>query len=308
LQISEPNEFEVLLEMDEKGLQLSKTDDSGAFYNLCFKKQPSEESGSDCLENGILSASKMLNTLRKIIEIKIKKSIPYVTVQWENCGSPKITLLIKNIEEGSTTEISVDIILTLRVRQKWPSSTEGGLKIEKWLGSKTRESFVGKCLYLVPAGRSNTGKLRNILSTTCWQLSFSRIEELMMNNHGNTKTCCESDGTKCCRADCLELMMYLLEKLKEKYPERLRSFSLHHAKTSFFHTCVRNPNDEVWRRENLGVGFRVVLEDFNTCLRDSKLPHFFIPRYNLLSRDNQNINNFLARKIEEQLRNGFEIF
>ncbi|OWK57700.1 Cyclic GMP-AMP synthase [Lonchura striata] len=42
-------------------------------------------------------------------------------------------------------------------------------------------------------------KVLCLTSGNTWRLSFSHIEKEMINNHGNSKTCCESNGRKCCR-------------------------------------------------------------------------------------------------------------
>ncbi|XP_064020117.1 cyclic GMP-AMP synthase-like [Pogoniulus pusillus] len=295
VKMSERSKFEVLLETAEERLELCQSDNSGASYNLRFKEEPRENPWSKFVENRYISASKMLATLRKMIKekvVRMRRLGSAITVERKRPGNPAITLLITN----PPSEISVDIILTVRVRQtSWPSSTQDGLRIEKWLGLETRESFMKKLLYFIP--RENS-----------WQLSFSHLEKLMMNNHGNTKTCCESNGEKCCREDCLELMKCLLEKLKDKEPEWLSIFSWQHIKASFFHSCVSKPGDQFWHSNQLGNCFKKVLEDFMVCLERSKLPHFFIPRYNLLSENYKVRNLFLAIKIKEEMEEGFEIF
>lgn len=35
--------------------------------------------------------------------------------------------------------------------------------------------------------------------TESWRISFSHIEKKIITSHGNKKTCCESNATKCCR-------------------------------------------------------------------------------------------------------------
>ncbi|NXX39098.1 CGAS synthase, partial [Tricholaema leucomelas] len=306
LQMSEPSKFEVLFETAEERLELCASDNSGAFYNLRFKEEPREKPWSKFVENRYVSAFKMLATLRAMIKEEVAERqmrTSGVTVERKKHGNPAITLLITD----PPANISVDIILTVRARQAWPSSMQDGLRIEKWLGSETRESFMSKLLYFIPKGTCVT------IEPSCapgnsWQLSFSRIEKLMMNNHGNTKTCCECDGVKCCREDCLELMMCLLEKLKDQDPKKLSTFSLHHVKTSFFHSCVSHPADQFWHSNQLENCFKKVLGDFMACLEKSKLPHFCIPIYNLLSENQKKSNTSLAKKIKEQVEKGFEIF
>ena len=63
----------------------------------------------------------------------------------EKPGSPAVTLLIRNPEE-----ISVDIILALESKSSWPISTNEGLPIKNWLGTKMRTSLRREPFYLVP--------------------------------------------------------------------------------------------------------------------------------------------------------------
>ncbi|KAM9382198.1 LOW QUALITY PROTEIN: cyclic GMP-AMP synthase [Phaethornis superciliosus] len=302
VKVSEPDEFDIMLVMPVLRLQLEECDDTGAYYYVSFKRNPKEK----CLlkfldEDGKLSAFKMIQALRDIIKREVKniKDVE-VTVKRKKAGSPAITLLIKN----PPAEISVDIILTLEVQQSWPPSTQDGLKIEQWLGRKVRRKFRNGSLYLVAKQNKNEKVLRG----NTWRLSFSHIEKAMMNNHGSSKTCCESDGPKCCRKGCLKLLKYLLEQLKMKHPKELEKICSYHVKTAFFHSCVMWPNDTDWCSGDLDHCFQKYLGYFLDCLQKSHLPHFFIPQYNLLSVEDKASSNLLSRQINFQLNNGFPIF
>ncbi|KFQ74135.1 Cyclic GMP-AMP synthase, partial [Phoenicopterus ruber ruber] len=302
LQISEPNEFDIMLVMPVARLQLDECDDTGAYYYLTFKRNPKEK----CLlkfldEDGKLSAFKMLQALREIIKQEVKniKDVE-VTVKRKRIGSPAVTLQIKN----SPAEISVDIILTLKVQQSWPPSTQDGLKIEQWLGRKVRRDFRNTPLYFVAKQNKKEKDLRG----NTWRLSFSHLEKAMMNNHGSSKTCCESDGPKCCRKGCLKLLKYLLEQLKTKHPKQMEKICSYHVKTAFLHSCVMWPNDTDWHLEDLDYCFQKCLEYLLDCLQKSQLPHFFIPKYNLLSLEDKASSDCLSRHINDQLNNRFPIF
>ncbi|NXI10803.1 CGAS synthase, partial [Irena cyanogastra] len=302
VKISEPNEFDIMLVMPVERIQLEESDDTGAFYYVSFKRNPK---GNGCLkfleEDGKLSAFKMLRTLRDIIkqEVRTIEDVE-VTVARKKAGSPAITLQIKN----PPSEISVDIILTLEAKQSWPLSTQNGLKIQQWLGTKKRRDFTYEPLYLV----AKQNKREKVLRGNTWRLSFSHIEKKMIKNHGNSKTCCESSGLKCCRKGCLKLMKFLLEQLKMKYPKELEKFCSYHVKTAFLHSCVMWPNDTDWDLGNLDYCFQQCLGFFVDCLQKSQLTHFFIPQYNLLSLEDKAKHHFLSRKISQELNNGFPIF
>ncbi|NWW77800.1 CGAS synthase, partial [Climacteris rufus] len=302
VKISEPNEFDIMLVMPVARIQLDESDDTGAYYYVAFKRNPKEKHLLKFLdEDEKLSAFKMLEALRKIIKQEVKniKNVE-VTVARKKAGSPAITLLIKN----PPSEISVDIILTLEVQHSWPCSTQEGLKIEQWLGTKVRREFRFKSLYLV----AKQNKREKVLRGNTWRLSFSHIEKAMINNHGNSKTCCESDGPKCCRKSCLKLMKYLLEQLKMKHPKELEKFCSYHVKTAFFHSCVLWPNDSDWHLGDLDHCFQKCLGYFVDCLKKSQLPHFFIPQYNLLSVEDKASHHFLSRQISREWNNRFPVF
>ncbi|XP_010154936.1 PREDICTED: cyclic GMP-AMP synthase, partial [Eurypyga helias] len=300
--ISEPNEFDIMLVMPVERLQLDECDDTGAYYYLKFKRNPKEKYLLKFLDNdGKLSAFKMLQALREIIRQELKNITGVeITLQKKKAGSPAITLQIRN----PPAEISVDIILTLKVQQSWPPSTQDGLRIEEWLGRKVRGEFRNKPLYLV----AKQNKKEKVLRGDTWRLSFSHIEKAMLNNHGSSKTCCESDGLKCCRKGCLKLLKYLLEQLKVKHTKQLEKICSYHIKTAFFHSCVVWPNDTDWHSGDLDHCFQKYLGYFLDCLQKVQLPHFFIPQYNLLSREDKASSDFLSRQINYQLNNGFPIF
>ncbi|NXE82537.1 CGAS synthase, partial [Cochlearius cochlearius] len=296
VKISEPNEFDIMLVMPVARLQLDESDDTGAYYYLSFKRNPKEKYFLKFLdEEKKLSALKMLQALREIIKQEVKN----ITSK-KKVGSPAITLQIKN----PPADISVDIILTLEVQQSWPPSTQDGLKIEQWLGRKVRGEFRNRTLYLV----AKQNKREKVPRGNTWRLSFSHIEKAMMNNHGSSKTCCEADGPKCCRKGCLKLLKYLLERLKMKHTKELEKFCSYHVKTAFFHSCVMWPNDADWHSGDLDHCFQKYLGFFLDCLQESRLPHFFIPQYNLLSREDKASSDFLSRQISYQLNNRFPIF
>ncbi|KAK2524052.1 Mb21d1, partial [Columba guinea] len=306
VKITEPNEFDIMLVMPVARLQLDESDDTGAFYYLTFKRNPKEKYLLKFLdEDGKLSAFKMLEALRGIIKREVKnitRNIENVevTVKRRKSGSPAITLQIKK----PLAEISVDIILTLKLQQSWPPSTQNGLKVEQWLGRKVRQKLRYESVYLV----AKQNKKEKVLRGNTWRLSFSHIEKTMLNNHGSSKTCCESGGPKCSRKSCLKLLKYLVEQLKIKHPKELDKICSYHVKTAFFHSCVIWPNDTDWTWGDLDHCFQNYLEYFLGCLEKYQLPHFFIPQYNLLSLEDKASCDFLSRQINQQWNNRFPIF
>uniref|UniRef100_A0A8C8VIA8 Cyclic GMP-AMP synthase n=1 Tax=Pelusios castaneus TaxID=367368 RepID=A0A8C8VIA8_9SAUR len=303
VKISAPNEFDIMLTMPAPRVKLEPCEQgSGAFFYARLKRNPKRYYLNKYLsEDKTLEACKMLSALRKIIKEFVKNTS--VTVDKKKVGSPAITLRIGTLQQ----EISVDIILALEVRsQSWPASTQGGLNIKKWLGAKVKQEYKWKPLYLVPK-HAKDGRM---LKEDTWRLSFSHIEKDMIKNHGNTKTCCESEGRKCCRKDCLKLLKHLLDQLKTKHGNKrgLDKFCSYHAKTAFFQACVLWPDDKEWLFTDLESCFQKFLDYFLDCLNKVYLPHFFIPTYNLFGLIDKASSEFLSKEIKYEINNRFPIF
>nr|XP_020767053.1 cyclic GMP-AMP synthase [Odocoileus virginianus texanus] len=302
--ISAPNEFDVMFKLEVPRIQLEEYCNSSAHCFVKFKRNPKGSPLDQFLEGGILSASKMLSRFRKIINEEIKNiEDTDVIMQRKKRGSPAVTLLIRK-----PREISVDVILALESRSSWPASTQKGLPINNWLGGKVKSNLKRQPFYLVP----KLAKEGSRFQEETWRLSFSHIEKAILKNHGQSKTCCEIDGVKCCRKECLKLMKYLLEQLKKKFGDQrgLDKFCSYHVKTAFFHVCTQNPHDSQWHYEDLELCFDNCVTYFLQCLKTERLENYFIPDVNLFSRDeiNKLSKEFLSKQIEYQQNNGFPVF
>ncbi|XP_074254149.1 cyclic GMP-AMP synthase isoform X1 [Saimiri boliviensis] len=154
-------------------------------------------------------------------------------------------------------------------------------------------------------------EIKNMQGET-WRLSFSHIEKEILSNHGKSKTCCEKKEEKCCRKDCLKLMKYLLEQLKEKFKseKHMDKFCSYHVKTAFFHICTENPQDSQWDPKDLELCFDNCLTYFLQCLRTEKLENYFIPAFNLFSSNliDKKSKEFLSKQIEYERKNEFPVF
>ncbi|XP_042543041.1 cyclic GMP-AMP synthase [Dipodomys spectabilis] len=304
VKISSPNEFDVMFKLEVPRIQLEEYPNSGAHYFVKFKRNPKGNPLSQFLEGEILSASKMLMKFRKIIKEEIKNMKDQnVSMEKKKPGSPAVTLLIEIPEK-----ISVDVILALEAKTSWPANTKEGLLIHNWLGKKVRNDLRRQPFYLVP----KHAKERHGFQGETWRISFSHIEKDILNNHGKSKTCCETDGVKCCRKKCLKLMKYLLEQLKKKFEDRkeLNKFCSYHVKTAFFHLCSRYHLDSQWDPKDLKLCFDNCVTFLLECLRTEKLVHYFIPVVNLFSQDKiDNVSRaFLLEQIEYERNNGFPVF
>ncbi|XP_027953511.1 cyclic GMP-AMP synthase [Eumetopias jubatus] len=304
VKISAPNEFDIMFKLEVPRIQLEEYCNSGAFYFVKFKRNPKGNPLSQFLEDEILSASKMLFKFRKMIKEEIKNiQDTDVIMQRKKRGSPAVTLLIRKPKE-----ISVDIILALESKSSWPASTQEGLPISQWLGTKVKTDLRRQPFYLVP----KHAKEGNGFQEETWRLSFSNIEKDLLKSHGHSKTCCETGGVKCCRKDCLKLMKYLLEQLKIKFGHRkeLDKFCSYHVKTAFFHVCTQDPQDSQWHTRDLELCFDNCVTYFLECLKIEQLKHYFIPGFNLFSRDqiDKISKEFLSQQIEYERNNGFPVF
>ncbi|KAM6185158.1 cyclic GMP-AMP synthase [Rhynchocyon petersi] len=304
VKISAPNEFDVMFKLNIQRIHLEEYCSSGAYYFVKFKRNPKGNPLSQFLKEEILSASKMLDKFRKIIKEEITNiDDTEVVLKRKKRGSPAVTLLIRKPKE-----ISVDLILALESNSNWPISTKEGLPIDNWLGTKVRTKLRRQPYYLVP---KNAKEGKGFQEET-WRLSFSHIEKDILINHGQSKTCCEKGGEKCCRKECLKLMKFLLEQLKKKFinREEMNKFCSYHVKTAFFRICTQEPDDNKWLAKDLVQCFDNCVEYFLQCLRTEQLKHYFIPGFNLFSSEEIGKVNkdFLFKQIEYERNNGFPVF
>lgn len=109
------------------------------------------------------------------------------------------------------------------------------------------------------------------------------------------------------RKQCLKLLKYLLQQLKEEHPEEADKLCSYHAKTTLLHACAARVKDNEWASSELSDCFKQLLMDFEQYLRDGHLPNFFIPSQNLLNGINKKKCNLLAGYIENECNNGFPL-
>ncbi|XP_054849927.1 cyclic GMP-AMP synthase isoform X2 [Eublepharis macularius] len=303
--IIKPDEFDIMLKIPDVRVELESYNDgdyTGAYYFVKLKRNPHLQQLNDFIDHQQhLSASRILSSLKSIITKELKTiNGMNVTVVRKKPGSPAVTLQIGE----PPSQISIDIILALETCDKTlPDGQEIVINVGQWLGKKEKKELCKERLYLVP---KNAKAGKHFIDT--WRLSFSHIEKAIIQSHGQAKMCCEGNGRKCCRRECLKLLKYLLEQLKTKHQNgnQFAKFCSYHAKTAFFHTCNRWTSDEDWLETNLEECFERLLDYFLDCLKKVELQHFFIPTCNLFCGDLK--CSILAKIIENERANEFPIF
>ncbi|XP_016132365.1 cyclic GMP-AMP synthase-like [Sinocyclocheilus grahami] len=311
VKICEPDEFDVMMTIPVERVDIQEFDEAGAFYSIALKRHTKRHPLDRFLnEDKTIQASEMLSEFRDAVKKAVEK-LPYqIEMQRKKPKCPAVTLKVKMEENGKT--ISVDFVLGLKVhRASWPDFTKDGFKIENWLGKKEKANMKHQPFYLVPKyeGKGNT-EHDGVVAKDAWRISFSHVEKEILKKHGHSKTCCEDVGQKCCRKECLKLLKYLLQQLKEddSKSNKLSSFCSYHAKTTLLHACATRGNDNEWAYSQLADCFQQLLEDFVKHLRNRHLPNFFIPSHNLLHQASPSSCDFLANAIEIQRNNNFPIF
>ncbi|XP_033835223.1 cyclic GMP-AMP synthase [Periophthalmus magnuspinnatus] len=302
LKISNPDEFDIMFPIPVQRIDIQPFTEDGAFYVVSLKRgynplKRFQEDGKP------LPASEILQDFRQEV-IESIKDFPGVSIDRKKRGCPAVTLNIK----VESRDISLDIVLCLVVQSSWPDFTSDGLKIEAWLGRKIKKDYKFKPYYLVSKYEGNGNDERDgILAKDCWRISFSHVEKEILKNHGSVKTCCEKDGTHCCRKDCLKLLKHLLSLLKEQ-DKSFAKFCSYHVKTTFLHACCSRTNDSQWAAADLTQCFEQLLIDFEKHLESRQLNNFFIPAQNLLSGCSQKSCKSLALRIKKEREEGFPIF
>ncbi|KAG7228480.1 hypothetical protein INR49_007653 [Caranx melampygus] len=301
LKISNPDEFDVMLAIPVDRVDIKPFNTDGAYYSVGLKR------GNNPLkkfqEEDVLSSSAMLSEFREEVK-KCVKAFKEWTVTRKKTGCPAVTLTTT----VNSVTISLDVVLCIKVKSSWPAFTTDGFKIERWLGAKVKQEHKRKAYYLVPKyeGRGRV-EIDGVQAKDAWRISFSHVEKAILMNHGSQKTCCEKEGQRCCRKDCLKLLKHLLSRLKEQDPSFDKFYS-YQAKTTLLHACCSRTQDCEWRASELSRCFLQLLEDFVGHLKEGVLPNFFIPNQNLLAAPGQKKCDSLIRRIEEERDKGFPIF
>ncbi|XP_073425434.1 cyclic GMP-AMP synthase-like [Dendrobates tinctorius] len=309
VKISKPNEFDIMLEISVQSyntILLTILDKKWPFYTLAFKGR-SPSAMEEYIEERDISANKIMKKFRELIKKIVKDEMEDVTVQRKDPGSPAVTISIRNEPQ----DISVDLVIALKIINRWPEETKSGMNIDDWLGMKVKLDYKRSHFYMVPKRAIFGNRTQN---ADTWRISFSNIEKEILSNHGNGKTCCESGGSKkemCCRKQCLKLLKYLLELFKENGKQRkMDQFCSYHAKTALLHLCAKYPKDEAWKLEDLESCFDRYVSFFQDCLRNHTLENFFLPSHNLFSAESVSESNcdYLYREIEKQRTHDYPMF
>lgn len=305
VKISKPDEFDIMFPIPVQRVNITPFSDDGAFYIASLQREYNPlQKFCKGPESKLLPASEILQEFRNEV-IKSIKDRPDVKIMTKKKGCPAVTF---NVQVDSCSNISVDIVLSLSVKSSWPSFTKDGLKIEGWLGRKIKQKYKCAPYFLVPKYEGiGTRESNGALAKDAWRVSFSHVEKDILLNHGSEKTCCERDGTRCCRKDCLKLLKHLLSLLKEQ-DTSLDKFCSYHAKTTLLHACSFRTKDSQWAAADLSQCFEQLLIDFENYLVKKELNNFFIPTQNLLSGCSQTKCRSLALHIKEQREKGFPIF
>uniref|UniRef100_UPI00398E4DBE cyclic GMP-AMP synthase-like n=1 Tax=Pristiophorus japonicus TaxID=55135 RepID=UPI00398E4DBE len=255
------------------------------------------------------------------------------TLQRKSQGSPAVTMLVQDSE--SEQNISIDIVLGLEAFQQWPTCTNDGMNIEKWLSKKTKSNLKHQSFYFVPKhphrrARALSNDLRGACHNYChgseyhiqllgrefagkrktWRISFSHVEKTLLMNHGSMKSCCHRGAVGCCRKNCLKLMKYLVHVLKEQYPQELSKLNSYYIKTAYFHSMVQRHKDDQWPASKVVECFLKFLDDFIEHVEKAELKHFFVATSNLFDSTNFPPKNlkFLLKILKEQKANGILAF
>ncbi|KAM9339821.1 cyclic GMP-AMP synthase [Symphorus nematophorus] len=318
VKIHRPNEFDMMLKLEAPS-RLSMTElDGGLFYRIDLPR-PTRATRSPVqaflLENErTLSSSKVLSEMYRLVRKFLKTyRVPDEDCYWEvnrkRPNSPAVTLSLFRTGNNSDELISVDVVPALEIHpsQGWPLALRGGPDVENWLGKKVRQEIKSLPYYFVP--KRLKGRNLSEDAKESWRISFSNIEKKIITSHGNKKTCCESNATKCCRKQCLMLLKSLIEGLKQRFPKELEDLCSYHGKTAFLHTLSIRFSDSMWSRQELPACFLHLLSALENHARIGVLPHFFVPSCNLFSQPvfPRRALAFLVCALEEQRREGLPL-
>ncbi|XP_041811646.1 cyclic GMP-AMP synthase isoform X2 [Chelmon rostratus] len=315
VKIHSPDEFDMMLKLQAPS-RLNMTElDGGLFYRIDFARPTRSPIQAFLLENErTLSSSKILSEMYRLVRKFLKTyQVPDKCCRWEvnrkRPNSPAVTLSLFRTENCSDELISVDVVPALEAHssQGWPLAVRHGPDVDDWLGKKVRQEIRSLPCFFVP--KRLKGRNLSEEAKESWRISFSHIEKKIITSHGNKKTCCESNATKCCRKQCLMLLKSLIEGLKQRFPKELEDLCSYHGKTAFLHTLSIRFSDSMWARQQLPACFLHLLWALEDHARRGVLPHFFAPNCNLFSTTvfPRKALAFLVSALEEQRREGLPL-
>ncbi|XP_039977851.1 cyclic GMP-AMP synthase, partial [Xiphias gladius] len=213
VKIHSPDEFDMMLKLQAPS-RLNMTElDGGLFYQIGLNRPTRSPFQAFLLENDrTLSSSKILNEMYRLVRKFLKTyKVPDRQCRWEvnrkRPNSPAVTLSLCRTENNSDELISVDVVPALESCQGWPLAVRNGPAVDNWLGKKVRQEIKTLPCFFVP--KRLKGRNLSEEAKESWRISFSQVEKKIITFHGNTKTCCESNATKCCRKQCLMLLKSL---------------------------------------------------------------------------------------------------
>ncbi|CAG5889607.1 unnamed protein product, partial [Menidia menidia] len=282
VKIHSPDEFDMMLKLQVPPPFDTTRLDGGLFYRLDLKRPTRLPIKHLLLENRLtLSSSKILSEMYSLVRKFLKTyKAPDKHCRWEvnkkRIYCPAVTLSLCRSDNNEL--ISVDVVPALEA-QAWPPVVRNGPEVDNWLGKKS------------------------------WRISFSHIEKKIITSHGNKKTCCERNGTKCCRKQCLMLLKCLIASLKLHFPVELEPLCSYHGKTTFLHTLTERYDDADWTRPQLPACFLILVSALQDYVRRGNLPHFFVPECNLFSQAlfPRKARDFLTNALEEQMVEGLPL-
>ncbi|XP_070702936.1 cyclic GMP-AMP synthase [Pempheris klunzingeri] len=315
VKIYSPDEFDIMLMLQAPSrLNMTKLD-GGLFYRLDFARATRSPIQAFLLENErTLSSSKILSEMYRLVRKFLKTyKVPDESCRWEvnrkRPHSPAVTLSLFRTESDSDELISVDVVPALEVHssQGWPPAVRSGPDVDNWLGKKARQEIKSLPCYFVP--KRLKGRNLSEDAKESWRISFSHTEKRIIMCHGNTKTCCETNATKCCRKQCLMLLKSLIEGLKQRFPKELDNLCSYHGKTAFLHNLSVRFSDSMWAPQQLPACFLHLLGALEDHARRGVLPHFFVPTCNLFAPTvlTRKTLAFLVSALEEQRRDGLPL-
>ncbi|XP_072227159.1 cyclic GMP-AMP synthase isoform X1 [Leuresthes tenuis] len=311
VKIHNPDEFDMMLKLQVPRLNTTKLD-GGLFYRMDLSRPTRTPVQAFLLENGLtLSSSKILTEMYRLVRKFLKTyRVPDRRCRWEvnkkQPYCPAVTLSLCRTEKNSDELISVDVVPALEV-PGWPPAARNGPEVDNWLGKKVRQEIRGLPCYFVP--KRLKGRNLSEDAKESWRISFSHIEKKIITSHGNKKTCCEKNGAKCCRKQCLMLLKSLIEGLKRRFPKELVDLCSYHGKTTFLHTLAWRYDDAAWTRPQLPACFLYLVNALEDYARRGSLPHFFVPDCNLFSPAvfPRKARDFLVNALEQQRREGMPL-
>uniref|UniRef100_H2YVY4 Uncharacterized protein n=1 Tax=Ciona savignyi TaxID=51511 RepID=H2YVY4_CIOSA len=277
LRVSSPNEFEVVLFLNQMGV-FNFVDD-GSIPGCAVLKLSDGRKRSMSLwvefitASGYLSARKVRSRFQMLVAQAIEKS-NYRDVVKLAQDTTEVRIIMRD-------NIVVRVTPAFKCGGIWPRSAAHWPELRSsWPNpSKVAEVKAEGFNLLSKDTPAGTGK-NSTAESDAWVMSFANAEDKLVGGGGRRKS------------------LSILKTLRDRHLDFTGSpLTNYHMKTLLLYESEKHPRDEEWTNDAVGDRIQGTLLQLVSCLRCRRLPHFFLPGVDLFASYSPSSLDVAARQV-----------